>query len=168
MGTTTFSGPVVSQNGFVGEFTGETGNVALTGTLGVSGAATFGATAVFNGVIGATGSITTASTLTVGATASFGGVIGATGGITTAKTLTVGATATFNGAVGATGTVTSTGGFVGAVTLPTYTVATVPGVTANARKLIYVSDGATGNPVVAFSDGTDWLRCDTLTAIAAS
>jgi len=39
MGTTTFSGPVVSTNGFVGSFTGGTTNLALTGTLEVAGAA---------------------------------------------------------------------------------------------------------------------------------
>tara|TARA_R110000822_G_scaffold51475_2_gene133795 strand:- start:2493 stop:2807 length:315 start_codon:yes stop_codon:yes gene_type:complete len=34
--------------------------------------------------------------------------------------------------------------------------------------LVYVADGATGNSVYAFSNGTDWLRADTRTAIAAS
>ena len=33
---------------------------------------------------------------------------------------------------------------------------------------IYVSDGAAGSPVLAFSNGTNWLRCDTLAAIAAA
>lgn len=31
--------------------------------------------------------------------------------------------------------------------------------------MIYVHDGATGSPCVAFSDGSGWLRCDTLTAV---
>lgn len=77
------------------------------------------------------------------------------------------------------GPVTSTNGFVGAVTgdvtgavagtitLTAYTVATAPA-TATAGKLIYVSDGAAGSPIVAFGDGTDWLRCDTGAAIASS
>lgn len=68
-----------------------------------------------------------------------------------------------NGFVGAV-----TGNVAGAVTLPTYTVAGVPTAASNARTLIYVSNGAAGSPVVAFSDGTNWLRCDTLAAISAS
>lgn len=188
MANTHFTGPVFSENGFVGEFTGGTGSLALTDTLSVGATATFygavgasgavtadgtlavGATATFGGKIGATGSITTASTLSVGATATFNGAVGATGSITTASTLAVGATATFNGAVGATGSVTSTAGFVGAITLKSYTVATAAtfGASGHTGMVIYVSDGATGSPVVAFSDGTDWLRCDTLSAIAAS
>jgi hypothetical protein len=79
------------------------------------------------------------------------------------------------------GPVTSTNGFVGAVTgdvtgdvvgaikLPTFTVATAPSaVTSGAGTMIFVSDGAAGSPVVAFSDGTDFLRVDTLAAIAAA
>jgi hypothetical protein len=34
--------------------------------------------------------------------------------------------------------------------------------------MVYVADGATGASIYAFSDGTDWLRCDTNTAVAAS
>ena len=67
------------------------------------------------------------------------------------------------------GPVTSTNGFVGAVQLPTFTVATAPSaVTAGAGTMIFVSNGAAGSPVVAFSDGTDFLRADTLAAIAAA
>lgn len=69
------------------------------------------------------------------------------------------------------GPVNSTNGFVGDVTgaikLPTFTVATAPSaVTAGAGTMIFVSDGAAGSPVVAFSDGTDFLRVDTRAAIA--
>jgi hypothetical protein len=46
-----------------------------------------------------------------------------------------------------------------------YTVATVPSA-ANAGQMIYVSNGAAGNPVMAFSNGTNWLRVDTLAAIS--
>ena len=46
-----------------------------------------------------------------------------------------------------------------------YTVATVPPASP-AGQLIYVSNGAGGNPVMAFSDGTDWLRVDTRAAIS--
>jgi hypothetical protein len=40
MAQTRFSGPVVSDAGFVGSFTGGTTNLALTGTLSVAGATT--------------------------------------------------------------------------------------------------------------------------------
>jgi len=70
------------------------------------------------------------------------------------------------------GPVTSTGGFVGdvvgTVQVPTYTVATAPAATSIAGSLIYVSDGAAGSAILAFSDGTDWLRSDTGAAIAAA
>jgi hypothetical protein len=49
-----------------------------------------------------------------------------------------------------------------------YTVATVPDAAKNARAMIYVSNGAAGNPTLAFSNGANWLRVDTLAAIAAS
>lgn len=82
------------------------------------------------------------------------------------------ASTTFSGPVtsqnGFVGSVTGsiTGDVVGAVTVPTYTVATAP-TTETAGKIIYVSDGAAGSPVLAFGDGTNWLRCDTLAAISA-
>jgi hypothetical protein len=70
------------------------------------------------------------------------------------------------------GPVTSTAGFVGDVTgaikVPTYTVATAPSaVTAGAGTLIYVSDGAAGSAILAFSDGTNWKRSDTGATISA-
>ena len=71
------------------------------------------------------------------------------------------------------GPVTSTAGFVGDLTgaakLPTYTVASAPSAsTAGAGTIIYVSNGAAGNPILAFSDGTNWKRSDTGATIAAS
>lgn len=67
------------------------------------------------------------------------------------------------------GPVNSDNGFVGLVTVPTYTVATAPSAaSAGAGSLAYVSDGAAGSAILAFSDGTDWLRSDTGAAIAAS
>lgn len=71
------------------------------------------------------------------------------------------------------GPVTSTNGFVGDVTgaikVPTYTVATAPSAsTAGAGTVIYVSDGAAGSAILAFSDGTNWKRSDTGGTIAAS
>ena len=47
-----------------------------------------------------------------------------------------------------------------------YTVATVPDASDWEGATIYVSDGAEGDPVIAFSDGTNWLRCDTRAAIS--
>ena len=54
------------------------------------------------------------------------------------------------------------------VTLATYTVTTVPAAADNTGALIYVSNGAAGDPIVAFSDGSDWLRVDSKTAITAA
>ena len=47
-----------------------------------------------------------------------------------------------------------------------YTFATVP--SAVVGGVIYVSNGAAGDPILAFSDGTNWLRSDTGAAVAAS
>lgn len=60
------------------------------------------------------------------------------------------------------GPVTSTNGFVGDIKVPTYTVLTAPSASAaGAGTLIYVSNGAAGSPILAFSDGTNWKRSDT-------
>jgi hypothetical protein len=62
-----------------------------------------------------------------------------------------------------------TGAVVGAVKVPTYTVATAPSaVTAGAGTVVYVSDGAAGSAILSFSDGTNWKRSDTGGTIAAS
>jgi len=67
------------------------------------------------------------------------------------------------------GPVTSTNGFVGDITVPTYTVANAPSAaSAGAGTVIYTSNGAAGSAILAFSDGTDWLRSDTGAAIAAA
>ena len=55
---------------------------------------------------------------------------------------------------------------VGVVLNKGYTVATVPDASGLEGATIYVSDGAEGDPVIAFSDGTNWLRCDTRAAIS--
>jgi hypothetical protein len=80
-------------------------------------------------------------------------------------------TTTFSGPVvsnnGFTGDVT--GDVTGAIKVPTYTVATAPSAsTAGAGTVIYVSDGAAGSAILAFSDGTNWKRSDTGATIAAS
>jgi hypothetical protein len=73
------------------------------------------------------------------------------------------ASTTFNGPV------TSTNGFVGDIKVPTYTVATAPSASdAGAGTLVYVSDGAAGTAILAFSDGTNWKRSDTGATISAS
>ncbi len=62
-----------------------------------------------------------------------------------------------------------TGDVVGAIQLPSFDFDDVPSaVDAGAGTLIFVPDGAAGDPVVAFSDGTDWLRVDTRAAISDS
>jgi hypothetical protein len=67
------------------------------------------------------------------------------------------------------GPVTSTNGFIGDIKVPTYTVASAPSASsAGAGTLIYVSNGAAGSPILAFSDGTNWKRSDTGATIAAS
>lgn len=50
----------------------------------------------------------------------------------------------------------------------TFTVASAPSAADSVGGVIYVSNGAAGNPVLAFSNGTNWLRVDTLAAISAS
>jgi hypothetical protein len=44
--------------------------------------------------------------------------------------------------------------------LRNYTVATAPAAAGNTGAIIYVSDGKAGNPIVAFSNGTNWIRVD--------
>jgi hypothetical protein len=52
--------------------------------------------------------------------------------------------------------------------LDKYTVATAPNPVENTGGVIYVSNGAAGSPILAFSNGTNWLRSDTGGAIAAA
>ena len=67
------------------------------------------------------------------------------------------------------GPVTSTNGFIGDIKVPTYPVANAPSAaSAGAGTVVYVSNGAAGSAILAFSDGTDWLRSDTGAAIAAA
>lgn len=56
----------------------------------------------------------------------------------------------------------------GPTNLAQFTVTTVPSAASFLGAIIYVSNGAAGAPVVAFSNGTNWLRVDTLAAIAAA
>ena len=67
------------------------------------------------------------------------------------------------------GPVTSSDGFVGDIKLPTHTVANAPSASAaGAGTIIFVSNGAGGDPCVAVSDGTNFIRPDTGGTIAAS
>ena len=67
------------------------------------------------------------------------------------------------------GPVTSTAGFIGDIKVPTYTVATAPSASsAGAGTLVFVSNGAAGSAILAFSDGTNWKRSDTGATISAS
>jgi hypothetical protein len=67
------------------------------------------------------------------------------------------------------GPVTSTDGFIGDIKVPTYTVASAPSASdAGAGTIIYVSNGAAGSAIIAFSDGTNWKRSDTGGTIAAA
>jgi hypothetical protein len=54
------------------------------------------------------------------------------------------------------------------VGLPTYSLAlaNVPPAASYPACVIYVSDGAVGAPVLAFSDGSNWLRSDSLGPIS--
>ena len=67
------------------------------------------------------------------------------------------------------GPVTSNNGFIGDIVVPTYTVANAPSASAaGAGTVVFVSNGAGGSAILAFSDGTNWKRYDTGATIAAS
>lgn len=52
--------------------------------------------------------------------------------------------------------------------LPAYAVAGLPAAASYTNCVVYCTNGAAGNPCLAISDGTNWLRCDTLAAVAAA
>ena len=52
--------------------------------------------------------------------------------------------------------------------VPTYTVALAPSAASRAGQLVYLSNGAAGSPMLCFSDGTNWKRCDTGATAAAA
>jgi hypothetical protein len=58
------------------------------------------------------------------------------------------------------GPVNSANGFVGAVTLPTFTVDTAPSADGLTGTIVFVSDGLAGDPTIAVSDGDDWIAAD--------
>ena len=58
--------------------------------------------------------------------------------------------------------------FSGPVNLGVFTVATAPTTNVSTGSVAYISNGAAGQPVLAFYNGTNWLRCDTRAAISAT
>jgi hypothetical protein len=54
------------------------------------------------------------------------------------------------------------------VKLKKFTVATLPPAARREGRVVYVSNGAAGSATLAFSDGTNWKRVDTLANISAS
>ena len=55
-----------------------------------------------------------------------------------------------------------------ALTLQPYTVATLPPAAGNLGRLISVSNGAAGQPCLAFSNGTAWVRVVLGAAVATT
>jgi hypothetical protein len=54
------------------------------------------------------------------------------------------------------------------VPLPSYTVAELPAAVGNDGALVYCTNGNTGAPCLAISNGTNWLRIALGAAVAAS
>ena len=57
--------------------------------------------------------------------------------------------------------------FSGPVNLGVFTVATAP-TTASVGSVAYFTNGAAGFPILAFYNGTNWLRCDDRNPISAT
>jgi hypothetical protein len=57
---------------------------------------------------------------------------------------------------------------VGPVKFPVYAVAGLPAAADYANHVVICSNGASGDPILAFSDGSDWLRSDDGTAVDAT
>ena len=55
-----------------------------------------------------------------------------------------------------------------AVTADKFAVAGLPDATKHEGKIIYVSNGAAGEPRLAYSNGTNWLRITLGAAVATS
>lgn len=49
-----------------------------------------------------------------------------------------------------------------------FAVADLPDAADWANTVVFVTDGAGGLPVLAFSNGTNWLRCDTRATVAGA
>ncbi len=58
---------------------------------------------------------------------------------------------------------------VAVLQLKVFTVATAPAASEHTGAMIYVGNGKAGSPVLAFSNGTNWIRVDDgATAISAT
>lgn len=68
---------------------------------------------------------------------------------------------------GRTGTRSTNAALEDLATLKSFEVADLPDAAVNERRLIHVSDGDTGSPCLALSDGTDWLRIALGAAVAS-
>lgn len=55
----------------------------------------------------------------------------------------------------------------GKITLTSYVVASLPPAADNAGKLVHCSDGASGSPCLAYSNGTNWLQIALGAAVTA-
>ena len=82
-------------------------------------------------------------------------------GTTTLDVLSVGGSATFDAGV----TIVGAADIGTTLSLGSYSYSGLPGATGIAGATVYCTNGASGSPCIAFSDGTDWLRCDTLAAV---
>ena len=65
------------------------------------------------------------------------------------------------------GPVHSNNGFVGALTPPQATVATLPTASSTEGQILYVTDANSGAGTIAFSNGTNWIDVKTGIAVAA-
>lgn len=63
---------------------------------------------------------------------------------------------------------TGVASFGGLIVPQSYTVGTLPSASDHVGTQVYVTDGAAGLPIMAFSDGTEWLRCDTRATVSAT
>jgi hypothetical protein len=153
MGTTTFSGPVVSLNGFVGEFTGTIpDNVIVAGTLEVTSTSEFNDDVLVNGNVTATefiGDVTGDLT---------GDVTGDLTGDVTGD-LTGDVTGNVTGDVDAESVSASV-----MLLAPSYAFANLPDEAANEGGIIYVTD-ADPAAALCFSNGTNWIDLLTGTTV---
>lgn len=143
MGATHFSGPVYSDNGFVGSQSGGAGSfttlaasgaTTLATTLAVTGASTLTGNTTVGGTLGVTGTLTTTAAAVVGTTLSVGTNLTVTGTTTHTGATTFNGNATFNANLLAAAAT--------AIQLPGGTAASVAANFA-ADRYITVSDGST-------------------------
>ncbi|PSJ60753.1 hypothetical protein [Pseudaminobacter soli (ex Li et al. 2025)] len=58
--------------------------------------------------------------------------------------------------------------FATAEALASYAVAALPDAAKSAGQMVYCSNGASGQPCLAYSNGTSWLRITLGTAVSAT